>query len=217
MDKYLLQADEVVLYEGQVELNGISEKVNCILTNLFLVFEIKEKGIFGKTKIKIEKYEIKNIKIYKDIPQVSQKGEVVEIYFIEGKKELLFDKKNNAHNFTKRLLELVTDKTKFERGAEKVKNTISVIDDTLGISVIGTVANIVNNGIVGTIGKTAKKEKGISLIGSKKEVLKLKEPDAKQQTTDEQIETIKKLKELLDEGAITQEEFDLKKKEVMGI
>lgn len=34
---------------------------------------------------------------------------------------------------------------------------------------------------------------------------------------DDSIETIKKLKELLDIGAITQEEFDLKKKELLGL
>ena len=34
---------------------------------------------------------------------------------------------------------------------------------------------------------------------------------------DDQIEAIKKLKELLDCGILTQEEFDIKKKRIMGI
>lgn len=34
---------------------------------------------------------------------------------------------------------------------------------------------------------------------------------------DEQIEALKKLKELMDAGILTQEEFDAKKKEVMGL
>ena len=34
---------------------------------------------------------------------------------------------------------------------------------------------------------------------------------------DEQIETLKKLKELVDIGIFTQEEFDAKKKEIMGL
>lgn len=38
-----------------------------------------------------------------------------------------------------------------------------------------------------------------------------------QMTVDEQIEAVKKLKELLDEGILTQEEFDKKKKEIMGV
>ena len=54
MDKYLLQSDEVVLYEGQVELKDTSEKINCILTNLFLVFEIKEKGNEKLYRLRLE-------------------------------------------------------------------------------------------------------------------------------------------------------------------
>lgn len=34
---------------------------------------------------------------------------------------------------------------------------------------------------------------------------------------DQQIEMIKKLKELVDNGILTQEEFDIKKKEIMGL
>ena len=34
---------------------------------------------------------------------------------------------------------------------------------------------------------------------------------------DEQIEAVKQLKELLDEGVLSQEEFDAKKKEIMGL
>lgn len=37
------------------------------------------------------------------------------------------------------------------------------------------------------------------------------------QTLDEQVETLKKYKELLDAGIITQEEFDAKKRQVMGL
>ena len=38
---------------------------------------------------------------------------------------------------------------------------------------------------------------------------------AKKMSFDEQIETLKKLKDLLDAGILTQEEFDAKKKEIM--
>lgn len=39
----------------------------------------------------------------------------------------------------------------------------------------------------------------------------------KKMSFDEQIETLKKLKDLLDAGILTQEEFDAKKKEIMGL
>ena len=34
---------------------------------------------------------------------------------------------------------------------------------------------------------------------------------------DEQVEAVKKLKELLDMGILSQDEFDIKKKEIMGL
>lgn len=44
------------------------------------------------------------------------------------------------------------------------------------------------------------------------------EPEAPaKMSVDEQIEAVKKLKELLDAGALTQDEFETKKKEIMGL
>ena len=40
---------------------------------------------------------------------------------------------------------------------------------------------------------------------------------APEMSTDEKIETLKKLKELVDMGILTQDEFDLKKKELLGL
>lgn len=42
-------------------------------------------------------------------------------------------------------------------------------------------------------------------------------PAAQTQSLDEQVETLKKLKELVDMGILTQEEFDAKKKQVLGL
>ena len=43
------------------------------------------------------------------------------------------------------------------------------------------------------------------------------QPAQPSMTLDEQIESLKKLKELVDMGVLSQEEFDLKKKEIMGL
>ena len=43
------------------------------------------------------------------------------------------------------------------------------------------------------------------------------QPAQSEQSFDQQVEMMKKLKELLDAGILTQEEFDLKKKELMGL
>lgn len=40
---------------------------------------------------------------------------------------------------------------------------------------------------------------------------------ARTQSLDEQIDTAEKLKDLLDVGVLTQEDFDIKKREIMGL
>ena len=40
---------------------------------------------------------------------------------------------------------------------------------------------------------------------------------ARGRTIDEQIETVRKLKDLVDAGVLSQDEFDAKKKQVMGL
>ena len=42
-------------------------------------------------------------------------------------------------------------------------------------------------------------------------------PNQSSMSFDEQIETLKKLKELVDMGVLSQDEFDIKKKEIMGL
>ena len=42
-------------------------------------------------------------------------------------------------------------------------------------------------------------------------------PETSVMSINEQIETLKKLKELFDSGIISAEEFELKKKEIMGL
>ena len=44
-----------------------------------------------------------------------------------------------------------------------------------------------------------------------------KETQAPKMTVDEQIDAVKKMKELLDAGILTQEEFDQKKREFLGL
>lgn len=104
-------------------------------------------------------------------------------------------------------------------------------DDTLGIHTVDTVKSVVENGVVGTIfGKSARvqaKGGGVvtevlnatkDLIGKKTDEAEV--PQAQTEDTvslDSQIEALKKLKDLLDTGIISQEEFDAKKKQILGL
>ena len=104
-------------------------------------------------------------------------------------------------------------------------------DDILGIHTVDTVKSVVENGVVGTIfGKSARvqaKGGGVvtevlnatkDLIGKKADEAEV--PQAQTEDTvslDSQIEALKKLKDLLDTGIISQEEFDAKKKQILGL
>ena len=88
--------------------------------------------------------------------------------------------------------------------------------------------NIDTVGIVKTVAAVSGKKIGNTItqksISSNKETLKIeggffkkKEKQALVLTPDEQMDATRKLKSLLDEGAITQEEYEKKKKEIMSL
>jgi hypothetical protein len=146
---------------------------------------------------------------------------------------LNFDSKFAAYKFATAANKLITGKSVSERGAEKVKGAVSLIDKTLGISTVGTIKSVVENGVVGTVfgglGKKSQvKTKGSNtiteMLGVTKGLIDKKtiEEHPKVEATpamsvENQIETLKKLKDLLDTGIITQEEFDAKKKQIMQL
>lgn len=97
--------------------------------------------------------------------------------------------------------EFVTGKSTSERGASKVKGIINVVNDALGIDAL-TEGVSVTKGLLGKKNKWRENTKSVRKI---------------ERSIDDQIESLKKLKELLDCGILTQEEFDIKKKRIMGI
>ena len=233
MDNYSLKENESLLYKG--DAYGMFE---ILLTNINLVLikkiKVKDsKKLFAKTyeQTDISVYSTDEIKIYKDVPQVKVKDSTVEIYLASGEEKINFYSKIEAHKFANAIYELLTGKTLATRGAEKVKSAINIVDEALGINTVSTVKNVMENGIAGTIlGGVGKKATKFSKTSSLKESIGLvkKVVDAASPTTDlhnnaeqddynDKVEKIKKLKELLDIEAITQEEFDAKKKELLGL
>ena len=95
------------------------------------------------------------------------------------------------------------------------------MDDTLGINTVNTVKNMLENGMVGSaIGGIGKLTKAAKIAKTAKEIGQALDVPAKQAQTvsyDEQLESLNKLKNLFDAGVLTQEEFDAKKKEILGI
>lgn len=149
MENYDLEENEVVLYKGKVLFPNTKGTTEIILTNINFVLITKQKKIFAKEQVVVDTYAVNEIKYYNNQPQVIKKGNLIELYFLDDEIEFEFEARNEARKFVNATLNLLTNKTAFERNAEKVKNTISVIDNTLGIDTRGMTANVIKNGIVG--------------------------------------------------------------------
>jgi hypothetical protein len=173
------------------------------------------------------------MKIYNNAPQIKRKNSRVEIFLTCGEIVINFDSMFEASKFINAALRLLTDKTMAERGADKFKGAVGLVDNTLGINTVGTVKNVLENGIAGTLlggfGKksapvakrasTAREVVGIAkeLMGTTAPLQEARPAIAPLAPTDEQLETLKKLKELVDMGVLTQEEFEAKKKQLLGL
>lgn len=170
MENYDLEKDEVVLYKGNVSLPKEKGLTQLILTNINFVLITRKKKLFSKEQVNVDIYPVNEIKYYKDIPQVIKNGYNVELYLLDDEVSFEFDSKNEVRKFVNATMTLLTNKSTLERNTKKIKDTISTINNGLGIDSIGIAKNVLKNGIVGkttnvigkgvkTISKIIKKEK----------------------------------------------------------
>lgn len=232
MTNYILQPNESILYRGDVNLEKRNTSAELILTNLNLVFVITIRKFFTKNQIEVETHSIKEIKFYNNIPQIKQKNSHVEIFLTSDEITVSFSSIFEAGKFVNAALHLLTGKTMAERSANKVKGAVGLVDNTLGINTIGTVKNVLENGIahslLGGFGKKVPSLKGETTVSKAVGIVKdLLEPQTSQGSpsnsipvsapTDEQVKALKQMKELVDAGILTQEEFDAKKKQLLNL
>ena len=160
MEHYNLDEDEVVLYKGDVVFKEKTQSTQIILTNKNLVFIDVVKKIFAHDEIETQIYPVNEIKMY----------EGVEIYLKTKELEFGFQSKNEVYKFRSAIIKLLTGKTGFERGADKVKDKIDVVNDTFGVDVVKSTEDVVKNGIVESIGGLFEKvgKIGKAMFGKKK-------------------------------------------------
>lgn len=245
MENYTLQLNETVLYEDSVYESEVGRS-HLILTNLNIVLIITKRisrGLFKKDleEVYVKTYPISEVKVYNDLPQVKQKMKDVTLYLTSGELEFTFDSALKAFSFVNKTKELLTGNNSAVRGAGKVKKAIGVVDQTLGINTMGTISGVLEKGVGGTllggIGKNRTQIQTSTSIPKSEietELLKDETPEVNQEydnnmktqsakemrlnlSYEEKIESVKKLKELLDMGIISQDEFDLKKRELLGL
>ena len=155
MKNYELSVDEVVLYKGNVIPLDTKGETQLILTNLNIVFITERKKFLAKDEIDVEVYPVDDIKIYKNIPQVKVENDnIVEIYLTRTEKELQFLNNDETKKFFREVKNLLIPKTKFEKCVEKVKDTIQIVDETLGIDSVDMVKSAVKDGRAKSMCKT---------------------------------------------------------------
>lgn len=170
MEHYNLDEDEVVLYKGDVVFKEKTQSTQIVLTNKNLVFIDVVKKIFAHDEIETQIYPVNEIKMYEGVPQVKAKSNDVEIYLKTKELEFGFQSKNEVYKFRSAIIKLLTGKTGFERGADKVKDKIDVVNDTFGVDVVKSTEDVVKNGIVESIGGLFGKvgKIGKAIFGKKK-------------------------------------------------
>jgi hypothetical protein len=244
MEDYVMQENEVELYRNSVGLRSIRNSDipmkelhlgnhTLILTNVNVVLITKIKKMFKPEEVYITTDAVSNIKMYEGIPQVKQEDDEVKIFFTDQEMTVSFDTKSEARKFVAAAYELLTGQKATERGATKVKGAIGLVDSTLGIDTVGAVKGVMENGVVGSLFSGINKKKAnntsnvagtvTDIVGAAKDMFGKKPtnaveaPKQPEMTIDEQIEAVKKLKDLLDAGILSQEEFDAKKKQIMKL
>lgn len=234
MNNYSLRPDESVLYQETISIEKRKGNTELLLTNLNLVFITTIKKAFTKSQVDVETYPVEEIKTYNGAPQIKQKDSHVQIFLVCGEISAVFPSMFEARKFVSTAMHLLTGKSAAERGADKVKNAVGLVDNTLGINTIGTVKSALETGITGTLiggigRKIAPRSVGNQIIGSAfglaRDVIANNsttteptvESTVQPQPYNDQLDALKKMKELVDAGVLTQEEFDTKKKQLLGL
>lgn len=151
MKDYELKVDEVVLYKGDVSYEEREGDTYLYLTNRNLVLVTKLKKFFSEEKTSVDVFPVSEIKIYEEKPQIKVEKNKVEIYFTNTELTFAFSNVMELYKFTASAKKLLTGKSAMERGAEKVKSGIELVNDTLGVDVVADTTTALKGGLLGKV------------------------------------------------------------------
>ncbi|MBO5736337.1 MAG: hypothetical protein J6S04_00875 [Clostridia bacterium] len=152
MKNYQIQPDEVIRFQSTVALQ--TEKGNIpaelILTNLNFIFVTERKNfLWFKRKPRSLAFAKESVKMFNDAPQIKQTGTAVLISFAEEDRIIVFDDKKDARIFVINAWQIVTGKNLFERGLDKLKEALDLIDEKFDINIIQLIKDSLTDGIKG--------------------------------------------------------------------
>lgn len=228
MENYELIKDEVILWHGEVSLlpsgKAVKEsalkkvQTELILTNFNFVFITKTKRVFQKVEVEREIYATGDVKYYKESPYILKKGKVVEVYFEGAERFIEFSDKKQARVFGDTALRLVSGHSKFVRAVKKTQKEIKETEEALDVDITGIAKTALGVATEVAIGAPAIEKGAVNKISFFAKILKKKgeEKKALPEKSEDKMEKLAQLKEMLDNGTITQEEFETLKKEYLG-
>lgn len=234
MNNFPLDLDEVVLFKEVGAVKRGETPVDVLLTNKRFVLMYKVKRFFIKEETQSDTYSIAAIKIYQGTPQIKVKDDTAEIYLTSQVLNMQFASKGVLKRFVTELNQVITGKTDLERGAESVYETVAKVDRALGFNALETIRAVAEKGVLGSVldGVSAVSNPATSNSSNLTKVLSFtkaaldttevrgketKEVPSGSTDIDSQFEQLKKLKALLDTGAINDEEYSLMKSKILGV
>lgn len=221
MFNYSFREDEALLHNAKIKLDESEDIAELYLTNLFITV-IKT----SKTDESIKEafpYSVTEIKYYNGAPQIRRNGLHFDIFFLNTVISFSFFDKKDAKIFMNQTLTLLTGKTAAQRNVDSFNGLIGFIDETLDIDTTSTVKEaakaVKDKGIIGLFGvKAVARNKGANKNDNLLENKEAENPTKPEKNDDFELQynRLKKLKELYDAEILTKEEYEQKKKELLG-
>ena len=144
MRYFKLKEDEVILYEGRItHKDGAKFNAKIYITNYSIVTVCVTQGEQGIEIVDVFSLGAEKVKIYKGKPWVKRNMRKIELFTTDGETLFKFPSTIESGKFYRRLVELLTGKTAVERGFAKVKDTMEMVGDSIGINpaeIVKTVA-----------------------------------------------------------------------------
>lgn len=221
MFNYSFREDEALLHNAKIKLDESDEIAELYLTNLFITVIKTAKS--DESAKEAFPYSVTEIKYYNGTPQIRRNGLHFDIFFLNTVISFSFLDKKDAKIFMSQTLTLLTGKTAVQRNVDSFNGLIGFIDETLDIDTTSTVKEaakaVKDKGIIGLFGvKAVARNKGANkndnLLENKEEEIPKK--TEKNDDFELQYNRLKKLKELYDAEILTKEEYEQKKKELLG-
>ena len=144
MKNYQIQPNEVIRFQSTVALQTEKGNISAelILTDLNFIFVTERKNfLWFKRKPRSLAFAKESVKMFNDAPEIKQTGTAVLISFAEEERIIVFDDKKDARIFVINAWEIVTGKNLFERGLDKLKEALDLMEAVINELNVETVKN----------------------------------------------------------------------------